>query len=167
MALLLTGVAVALVMLSGSLGRAHPTGSYRPDLPPDALTNGCWPLPAGVRLDFPYQVRTDGDVGHPARRRLVLQFDLVDPDTARSEVGQAFRSAGFAQVSSSDTGPLVFERPGLGRVSAEVTPLAGAEELVVRGTIVLDLPASAPLSVEPVCDQASSTKRFAAGPAAS
>ena len=135
--------AVALVLLSGSFGRAHPTGSYRPDLPPAALTNGCWPLPGGVVLDFPHQVRTDGEVGDPPRRHLVLQFDEIDADTARDLVEEAFRSAGFVQSSPAGSERLAFEKPGVGAVTAEVTPLPGAgEEYVVRGTIVLDLPSS-------------------------
>ncbi len=157
---LLVGIAVALVLLSGSFGRAHPTGSYRPDLPPAALTNGCWPLPDGVVFGFPHQVRTDGDVGD--RRQLVLQFDVVDAETAREMVEQAFQAAGFAQSSSAGAERLVFEKPGFGSVSADVEPLPGAEEYVVRGTIALDLPSSAPPSDDPVCDQPFSTKRFAA-----
>jgi hypothetical protein len=152
---------VAVVLLSGSSGRAHPTGGYRPDLPPAALTNGCWPLPAGVVLDFPHQVRTDGDLGDPPRRQLVLQFDVIDADTARAELREAFLVAGFAD-SRDDREQLVFERPGFGTVSALVTPLPGAEDFVVRGTIVLDLPVSAPSTSDPVCDQPSSTKRFTA-----
>jgi hypothetical protein len=159
---ILVGVAVALVLLSGSFGRAHPTGNYRPDLPPAALTNGCWPLPAGIAFDFPHQVRTDGDIGDPPRRHLVLQFDVIDADTARARVEEAFRSAGFEQSSSAGAERLVFEKPGYGSVIADVTPLAGAEEYVVRGTIALDLPSSAPLTDDEVCDQPFSTKRFAA-----
>jgi hypothetical protein len=160
-ALVLAGVAVVVVLLSGSFGRAHPTGNYRPDLPPAALTNGCWALPVGVDLDFPHQVRTDGDVGEPPRRHLVLQFDEIDAETARDEVSEAFRSAGFEQGAAADPQQLSFEKPGVGSVTADVTPLEGSEDYVVRGTIVLDLPSSEPLTDDPVCGQTFSTKRFA------
>ena len=155
-------VAVALILLSGSFGRAHPTGSYRPDLPPAALTNGCWPLPDGVVLGFPHQVRSDGEAGDPPRRHLVLQFDEIDAVTARHLVEEAFRVAGFVQSSPAGNEQVVFEKPGVGAVTAEVTPLSGAgEEYVVRGTIVLDLPSSpSPLVDAPVCDEPFSTKRF-------
>jgi hypothetical protein len=164
----LVGLAVAVILVSGSFGRAHPTGNYRPDLPAAALTNGCWPLPTGVVFDFPHQVRTDADIGDPPRRHLVLQFDVIDVATARERVADAFRSAGFEQSGSAGAERLVFEKPGFGTVSAEVTPLAGAAgEYVVRGTIVLDLPSSAPLTHDPACDQTFSTKRFAADAAES
>ncbi|HYG92231.1 MAG TPA: hypothetical protein VD859_01480, partial [Nocardioides sp.] len=40
-------VVLAVLLLSHRIGRAEPTGDYRPELPPDALTNGCYPLPSG------------------------------------------------------------------------------------------------------------------------
>lgn len=164
----LGGVVLGLVALSGSFGRAYPTGGYRPDLPPEALTNGCWPLPAGVELDFPHQVRTDGDGLAPGRRRLVLQYDVIDAATARMRVSEAFRSAGFEQRPSPDPERLVFEKTGVGTVSAEITPLTGAaESFVVRGWIVLDLPSTPPVTDDPVCGEPFSTKRFTVDEAAS
>jgi hypothetical protein len=160
--LVLVSVAVGLVLVSGSFGRAHPTGSYRPDPPPAALSNGCWPLPPGVAFDFPHQVRSDADVGDPPRRRLVLQFDVIDADAARALVDDAFVSAGFDRRVSTDPERLVFDKAGFGTVNAEVTPLPDAEEFVVRGTVVLELPTSEPLTTRPVCDQPFSTKRFLA-----
>ena len=67
-------VAVLAIVISPALGRAAPTGNYRPPLPPDTIELGCYPLPRGLTLDFPYQVRSDGDVGgsadpHPALGR--------------------------------------------------------------------------------------------------
>jgi hypothetical protein len=160
--LVLVAVAVGLVLVSGSFGRAHPTGSYRPELPPAALSNGCWPLPPGVTFDFPHQVRSDADVGDPPRRRLVLQFDVIDADAARALVGDAFVSAGFDRRVSTDPERLVFDKASYGTVNVEMTPLPAAEEFVVRGTVVLDLPTSEPLTTSPVCDQPFSTKRFLA-----
>lgn len=161
--LALTAAVLALIVVSGSFGRAHPTGSYRPDLPPAALSNGCWPLPAGVVFDFPHQVRTDAELGDPPRRRLVLQFDVVDADVARRLVGEAFVSAGFDRGVAADPEQLVFDKAGVGPVTAEVAPLPGAEQFVVRGTVVLDLPTSEPEEPSPVCDQPFSTKRFGPG----
>lgn len=163
----LVGLIGVLVLLGGSFGRAHPTGDYRPDLPPAALTNGCWPLPAGVVLDFPHQVRSDGDFGEPPRRHLVLQFDVIDAETARERLVESFQSSGFEWTSSASNERLVFEKAGVGSVTATVTPLDGADaDYVVRGTIALDLPSSEPLTDAHVCGQPFSTKRFETGAAA-
>lgn len=161
-----TGLAVVVVLvlvaLSPSFGRAEPTGNYRPDLPPDALTNGCYPLPDGLTLDFPYQVRTDGDVTVEGeqRRELTVQYDVVDADDVVESLTSSFREAGFTTVTDSGD-ELAFERPDTGTVTATVTPLEDIpDDSIVRGTVVLDLP-SVPLSSDdPVCDDPYSTKRF-------
>ncbi|WP_460846163.1 hypothetical protein [Nocardioides ultimimeridianus] len=164
---------VVVVLLSPSFGRARPSGSYRPLLPPDALTNGCYPLPAGVRLDLPYQVRRDGDTvvpGEGRRRRLELQYDLIDVGPATSRLSESFVRAGFRETGSS-AGPtpgsrsIRLARKGIGTVSAVVTPLSplGSDQ-IVRGTIVLDLPVAAPASDSPVCSDPGSTKRYPTEP---
>ncbi|MBC7632838.1 hypothetical protein [Aeromicrobium sp.] len=164
----LTVVALAAIILliigfSASFGRAQPIGSYRPDLPPPALTNGCRPLPDGVAFAFPHQVRSDGDVG-PAgheRRRLVMQYDLIDADAVRRKVTEAFLSAGFVQAKPPSPGGLVLTERGVGRVGIKVTALKGVPETsIVRGTLVLDLPVSELTSHGPACSQPYSTKQF-------
>ena len=74
------GIILAVLLLSHRFGRAEPTGSYRPVLAPDALENGCFPLPGGATLDFAYQIRRDGDreIGGEMRRLLVGQYDEID-----------------------------------------------------------------------------------------
>ncbi|HWU23753.1 MAG TPA: hypothetical protein VN088_19600 [Nocardioides sp.] len=161
---------VAVVLLSPSFGRAQPSGAYRPPLPPDALHNGCYPLPAGVHLDLRYQVRHDGDVRGPdgLRRRLVLQYDLVDLDTAAAAFTRSFVAAGFHEHSGSipdgvaPTGrTITLVKSGVGPVRATLTPLSpSGPDQIVRGSIVLDLPVAARASASPVCSDPSSTKRF-------
>ena len=155
-------VGLVLVALSPSFGRAEPTGSYRPDLPPDALTNGSYPLPDGLTLDFPYHVRADGDVridGGP-RRELRLQYDVVDADEVVESLTASFLDAGFTSIAGSGDEP-AFERADTGTVTATVTPLEGVpDDSIVRGTIVLDLPSIPVASDDAVCDDPYSTKRF-------
>ncbi len=132
------------LLVSPALGRADPSGNYRPALPPDALTNGCWPLPGGVRLGFGYQVRTDDLVTTAAGRRriVVLHFDRLDADEAEHSARQAFAAAGVddAYVTASD-----FD---------DALP-----DAVVRGEMRLDLPPSRPAGGD-LCHQPFSTKRF-------
>lgn len=159
----LVALTLLLIGFSNSFGRAQPTGSYRPDLPPAALANGCWSLPAGVTFGFAYQVRSDGDFGEPGRerRRLVMQFDLIDAPAAHRQVGEAFVSAGFEDREPPNPQGLVLTKPGFGRVDVVVTALAGVpDDSIVRGTIVLDLPTSAAETDSPVCSEPFSTKRF-------
>jgi hypothetical protein len=162
-------VGVVLVALSPSFGRADPTGAYRPPLPPDALTNGCYPLPDGVKLDFPYQVRRDGDSG--GRRHLVLQYDLIDQEDAVAALERSFEAGGFTNdpdpviikvgPPSAGTVAVVLEKPGAGTVFGTVTPLSPLKkDQIVRGTITLDLPAEKAQSSAPVCSDVTSTKRF-------
>lgn len=155
-------VVLLVVALSPSFGRAEPTGSYRPDLPPDALTTGCYPLPEGLTLDFPYQVRTDGDVavGGEQRRELRVQYDLVDADEVVESLTASFLDAGFTTVTATGD-VLEFERADAGSVTATVTPLDDvSEDSIVRGTVVFDLPSVPLASDDPICDDPYATKRF-------
>ena len=157
----LCALGILLVLLSPTFGRAHPTGQYRPTLPPDALTNGCFPLPDGVRFEFPYQVRTDGD--RDGRRRLELQYDLIDADEALAGVTHSFEHAGFRKEPSTDARTVSLTK-GSTRVTATaiaMNPLR--EDQIVRGTLRLDLPVVERQSDDPVCSDVTSTKRFAEG----
>jgi hypothetical protein len=158
---LLVVVVLCIWAMSPSFGRAEPTANYRPTLGPPALETGCFPLPDGVTFDFPFQVRSDGDVAtvQGPRRHLLMQFDEVDPSTARDRVQQAFVRAGFTQTSSDDY--LEFRKAGVGRVVADVEPIPGVDDdAVVRGTITLDLPAIAVQSDSDDCSNPYVTKRF-------
>lgn len=155
-------LALVLVALSPQFGRAEPTGSYRPVLAPPALDTGCYPLPEGLTLDFPYQVRSDGDVvvDGETRRELLLQYDLVDAPEVRSSLTASFVEAGFTPEAGSGDA-LVFTRPDVGVVSAEVEQLAGIpEDATVRGTVRLDLPSIPVASDDPICEDPYATKRF-------
>ena len=163
-------VAVAAVAVSPSRGRADPSGEYRPPVPPDALSTGCYPLPGDARLDLPYQVRRDGDVG--SRRELVVQYDLVDLDEAVAGVVEAFTAVGFevtGGAASLDGVPEVGDEDAVSvslargeeTVGVEVAPFAETSpDQIVRGTIRLDLPQVAVQSDDPVCSDPSSTKRY-------
>ena len=134
-----------LIVLSPTFGRAETTGSYRPDLPPDALTNGCWPLPGGVRLDFGYQVRFDelrATPGGGQRRMLVLHYDELSGAAAVASVERGFAAAGVTDVQ-------VVADDFVGTVP----------DAVVRGQMVLDLPPSRPEG-RPECRAPFSTKKF-------
>ncbi|MFL6158883.1 MAG: hypothetical protein ACJ72D_22570 [Marmoricola sp.] len=157
---LVAGCAVAalLVALSPSFGRAHPDGSYRPVLAPDALALGCYPLPAGVRLDFPHQVRSDEDLVGTRTRRLVVQYDLVDAQQVRTALDSSFRSAGFTRVGTG----LVYRRAGFGQVDLSVEPIPGGRaDDVVRGTVRFTMPTVDQASSSPECSNRFATKRFA------
>lgn len=141
-------VLLALLLISPHVGRAEPSGNYRPPLPADALASGCYPLPTGMTIDFPYQVRSDGDVDGPGgrHRRLVLQYDEVDRATAQQRIAAALR------------------RAGLPAGNATVTSYARIpSDSIVRGEIVLTLPTVALHSDVPdpaQCANPFSTKRF-------
>jgi hypothetical protein len=134
-------LAVVAILLSPALGRAVPAGSYRPPLPPDTIELGCYPLPPGLTLDFPYQMRSDGDVG--GRRVLTLQWDELAAADVRRRLGAALH------------------RAGLPRRAATVTPYPDVPpDAIVRGTVVLQLPV-VPLSGDaPACRDPETTKRF-------
>jgi len=167
-------VCAVLVALSPTFGRAQPTGAYRPLLPPDALTNGCYPLPAGVSLDFDYQVRRDGNVtlaGEGRRRRLELQYDLIDINAAAAALTESFVRAGFhadhvpTDPTASASRRVRLAKKGVGTVNAVLTPLSPLRSgQIVRGSIVLDLPVAVRASNAPVCSDPASTKRFTAEP---
>ncbi len=147
MAVLGALVALVLLLISPALGRAPVSGQYRPLLPPDGLTNGCYPLPGDVVPDFAYVLRRDGDTvdAHGLHRRTVLQLDRVDAAEAVRRIQAQLAAAG---VAAADV-----------RVTArdfEGVP----DDAVVRGEMVLDLPTIAAQSDDPVCDDANSTKRF-------
>lgn len=145
--------AVVLVVVSPAFGRAEPTGNYRPSLSPDALTNGCYPLADGIVLDFPYQVRHDGDVdGH---RELVLHWDELTPAELEADLDRSLTSAGYTA-----DGELAWTK-GDHRVEASVTELPDLpEDSIVRGLLTLELPSTPLSSDDEVCDDPYSTKRF-------
>lgn len=165
----LAGVVAILVvlLLSHRFGRAEPTADYRPEVPPDALATGCFPLPGGAELTFAYQVRRDGDVETDGemRRRLIGQYDLIDEDAALAAIVADFADAGF--VPSQRPAPsydAVLRRPGgngqdVVRVMVEQLP--GIEEdTLVRGTFELDLPVVAAQKDDAVCSDPKATKRW-------
>ena len=161
-------VVVVLVVAGQSLGRAEPTGNYRPALVPDPLVLGCYPLPDGVRLDFPYVVRRDGDVVTTSgeRRSLVLHWSLLDLAEVRDRLRTDFTRAGFT-VTGPDTGAaelsLARHLPGGGttRVEARLTDLDNpSPDPIVRGVLELDLPVVALSSTDPDCTNPYVTKRF-------
>ena len=169
-------VVLVVLLLSHRFGRAEPTGDYRPELPPDALRNGCYPLPGGVDLELPYLVRSDGDVriGDAVRRRLLGHYSLVDEAEAEERLVSSFTEAGFREAAGEDSlveqGDLlggegrVLRKPGAGRVVIHVEPLPDtSEETLVRGTFVLDLPVAERASDSEWCDRPSSTKRWPDG----
>ncbi|WP_244931530.1 hypothetical protein [Nocardioides sp. W7] len=153
--------ALVLVLVSSAFGRAEPTGIYRPLLGPDALTNGCYPLVDGIELDFPYQVRSDGDrpASDGVRRQVVLQWDELDTDELEAALDRSVQAAGYQAV-----GPLAWAK-GEHRIAATVTEVPDLpEDSIVRGRVVLDLPATPLSSTDPVCADPYSTKRFPAEP---
>jgi hypothetical protein len=164
----IAGVLVFAVLIAAgqSLGRAEPTGNYRPDLVADPLGIGCYPLPDGVVLDFPYVVRRDGDVPTASgeRRSLELHWSLLDLDQVRDRLSQAFTRAGFA-VTGRDPAALSMTRPepggGVTRVAARLTELDNrSPDPIVRGVLELDLPVVALSSDDPACANPFVTKRF-------
>ena len=123
-------VVVVLVLLSPTFGRAPTGGSYRPLLPPDGLTNGCYPLPGGLVPGFAYVLRADGDTldATGLHRRTVLHFDRVDAAEARRTIEAQFAAAGV----SSDVRVVARDFAGPDDLRAD--------DAVVRGEMVLDLP---------------------------
>lgn len=161
------GVLAVLVvlLLSHTFGRAEPTNSYRPLLPPAALATGCFPLPGGAELDLSHQIRRDGDVrtGEGERRILRGQYNLVDRDEAERRIVKAFTDVGFREVASAKE--RVLRKPGAGVVRIRVSELPGTSEAtIVRGEFRLDLPVVAAASDDPVCDDPRSTKRWGRQP---
>jgi hypothetical protein len=167
--LLPAGIAVVLVvlLLSHRFGRAHPTGDYRPVLPPDALATGCFPLPGDATLDFEHQIRSDGNLDEDGtvRRRLVGQYDEIDAPAALDAIVDAFSEVGFVAARRPAPYDAVLRRPDAGRaavVRVTVEELPGIEaDTLVRGTFELDLPVAKPRPDAPaVCTDPKSTKRW-------
>lgn len=166
-ALVGTVVVLAVLLMSHRFGRAEPTGDYRPDLPPDALATGCFPLPGGTTLDFGYQVRRDADVevDGELRRVLVGQYDELDEAEALDAIVADFAEAGFVASRRPAPYDAVLRRPGAERgdvVRVTVEQLPGIEaDTLVRGTFELDLPVVQPRPRAPeVCTDPKSTKRW-------
>jgi hypothetical protein len=155
---------LAALLVSHKLGRAVPTNNYRPELPPDALVTGCFPLPGGAELDLPHQIRRDGDVdtSSGSRRQLLGQFDLVDPDEAERRILAAFEEVGFRALRPADPdGPVILRRLDATEVRVTVTELPETDAgTLVRGEFILDLPVVAAGDAE-VCRDPKSTKRWA------
>jgi hypothetical protein len=164
----LAGIVVVLVvlLLSHRFGRAEPTADYRPDLPPDALATGCYPLPGDASLDFAYQVRSDGDVevDGELRRVLVGQYDEIDAPAALAAIVDDFTEVGFVASERPAPYDAVLHLPGGGpaeEVRVTVEQLPGIEEdTIVRGTFELDLPVAELASDDEICADPRSTKRW-------
>lgn len=162
------GLIIVLAVLAGAfsneLGRAEPTGRYRPELPPRTLDLPCFPLPEGARLDdLEAVVRWDGDVtidGVP-RRRMVLHFLDTDLAGARETIVAAFIAAGFTEVP-------VGQRPDHATLTdhsgdyvvVELRAFDVPAETVVKGEATLDLPVQQLASDDPWCANWYATKRF-------
>jgi len=163
----LAGIVAVLVvlLLSHRFGRAEPTGDYRPDLPPDALATGCFPLPGDTELTFGYQVRHDGDreVDGEDRRRLSGQYDELSAPQALAAIVADFEKAGFVASRRPAPYDAVLRQPGddadVVRVLVDELPGTGPDTLV-RGTFELDLPVVEQAKDDPVCSDPKSTKRW-------
>ena len=145
---LLVVVLLAALLISPHVGRAVPSGNYRPVLPTDAIASGCFPLPPGLTLDFPYQVRSDTDVGRGAarHRRLVVQYDEIDAATASERIRAALVRAGLSPDAATVT--------AYPRIPSDS---------VVRGRLVLRLPLAhrkRTADLRGSCLDPFSTKRF-------
>jgi hypothetical protein len=163
------GIVLVLVvlLLSHRFGRAVPTEDYRPDVPPDALATGCFPLPGGATLDFGYQVRHDGDVeiDGETRRVLVGQYDEIDASEALHAIVADFVEAGFVASTRPVPYDAVLRQPGAGGVDVVrvmVAELPGIDhDTIVRGTFELDLPVVKARPEAPaVCSDPRATKRW-------
>ncbi|KRC52787.1 MULTISPECIES: hypothetical protein [unclassified Nocardioides] len=159
-------VALVLLLLSHSFGRAVPTNNYRPLITTDAIASGCYPLPGDAQLDLAYQVRWDEDVATASGERRILrgQYDLVDRDEAQRRLVASFAAVGFhedAGDASSDAGTTTMSK-GAEHITITVTELPDTSaETLVRGDFVLDLPVVALARPDdPVCTFPSSTKRW-------
>ncbi len=155
-------------MIGGQAGRADPIGSYRPELPPPAFAGPCDPLPSGVEIDFAHHLRADRMITDPAGRevrRLDLHFDLTDAATVRRALQVSLFEAGFvAAPAPPESDPDVlqwFARDDYGLVGVAAHDFAGAEDDVVRGAWLLDLPPSTLTpDVREACDNPVRSKRW-------
>jgi hypothetical protein len=160
-------VAVGVLLLSHTFGRAVPTNSYRPLITTDAIASGCYPLPGGARLDgLSYQLRWDEDVETPEgeRRELRGQYNLVERDEAERRLVGSFTEVGFRESrEAAAEGRRVLRRNGV-TVRITVTELPDTSvATLVRGEFVLDLPVAELAKDDPVCTMPTSTKRWAEG----
>ena len=162
------GVLIALVvlLLSHTFGRAVPTNNYRPLITTDAIASGCYPLPGGAQLGLSYQVRWDEDIETPAgeRRELRGQYNLVDRDEAERRLVESFAEVGFREVpDGAGEGQRVLRRDGetVGITVTELPDTSAAT--LVRGEFVLDLPVVELAKDDPICSLPASTKRWAEG----
>lgn len=157
-----------VVAYSTQTGRAEPIGSYRPVLPASAFTGACNPLPSEVELIFDHQLRMDRMITDPGGReirRLDLHFDLTDAANVLRALELTLFEAGFVDVPPpTGADPAVsewFERDDYGLIGVAATDFGGAEDHVVRGSWLMDLP---PETLTPetraACDDPVQTKRW-------
>ena len=148
---LLTGALLATVVgLAGCADPAEPLGVNRPALAPLPLAGRCWPLPGVDRFGFDYQVRSDqfteGDL--PTRRRVVtVQYDLASGDEVVADLRDKLDAGGFSTSdvppgAPTDDGWTWVHRSGYGAVGYRAEDLDVPADNVVRGDLVLDLPAT-------------------------
>ncbi len=163
-------VVLAAMVAGGRLDDAPTDGRYRPALPPSPFGTICDPLPDGVVLDLPVQLRTDRWRSTPdgTVRRLTLHWDLADEAVAEQEVALALRAARFVPVAPAEgADPAVerwYDRPDYGRVGVSVTPFDVDASSVVRGEIEIDLPpGSLDETTASACTDYVQTKRFPPG----
>lgn len=114
------------------------------------LAGPCSPLPAGVRLDFPHQARSEYVYRTPQglRRLLLLQVDRISAAQARQRLDLQLVARGFTEVTSDDAagvpqepGWKFFERRGYGLIGRRVDPIPGVStDDLVRATLQLDVP---------------------------
>ncbi len=167
------GVVVVVLVAMGVGGRlddAPTEGQYRPAIPPSPFGTICDPLPDGVVLDLPVQLRTDRWLAAPAGtvRRLTLHYDLRDEADAEADVTAALWRAGFRPVAPAEgADPVVeqwYDRPDYGRVGVTITPFDVDASSVVRGELDLDLPpGSLDDTAASACTDYVQTKRFPPG----
>jgi hypothetical protein len=163
-------VVLAAMVVGGRLDDAETVGSYRKPIPPAPFGTICDPLPDGVVLDLPVQLRRDRWVPTEGGtvRRLTLHYDLHDEGEAEDRVRLALRTAGFTTAAPAEgADPAVelwFDRPDYGRVGVTVTPFDVDPSSVVRGFIWIDLPpGSLGETTASACTDYTQTKRFPPG----
>jgi hypothetical protein len=139
---------LGVVASSPFFGRAHPEGVFRPPAPAIQLTGRCSPLPDGVQLDFPHQVRSDvaRTRGRAMRRVVRVQFDLIGADEVESQVAADLVAAGFREETAPEDSHgqyRYFRRDGYGVIGMAVEALwAGHDDAIVRGVMKFKLPRS-------------------------
>lgn len=164
------GVVLVAMVVGGRLDDAPTEGRYRPALPPSPFGTICDPLPDGVVLGLPVQLRRDRWLATDGGtvRRLTLHYDLHDEEHAARQVRLALRAAGFSPAAPAEgADPAVeqwFDRPDYGRVGVTVAPFDVDPSSVVRGRISIDLPTgSLDDTTASACTDYVQTKRFPPG----